>query len=84
MIKEAQWFWRRLFTFLFTGVNSLAVATIVWKIDDPGALKWIGLGLIFANIMLAFVYMAGATLVDLTRLKSEAIKTAEEVKEIIT
>ncbi|MCA3573153.1 MAG: hypothetical protein IOC86_04500 [Aestuariivirga sp.] len=84
MIKEVQWFWRRLFTFLFTGVNSLAVATIVWKIDDPGALKWIGLGLIFANIMLAFVYMAGATLVDLTRLKSEAIKTAEEVKEIIT
>lgn len=84
MIKEVQWFWRRLFTFLFTGVNSLAIATIVFRLDDPDAMKWIGLGLIFANIMLAFVYMAGATLVDLTRLKSEAIKTAEEVKEIIT
>lgn len=84
VIKEVQWFWRRLFTFLFTGVNSLAVATIVFRLDDPSAMKWIGLGLIFANIMLAFVYMAGATLVDLTRLKSEAIKTAEEVKEIIT
>ncbi len=82
--SEVRWFWRRLFTFLFTGVNSLAIAAIVWKIDDPDALKWVGLGLIFANIMLAFVYMAGATLVDLTRLKSEAIKTAEEVKEIIT
>lgn len=84
MIKEVQWFWRRLFTFLFTGVHSLAVAAIIWKLDDPGALKWIGLGLIFADIMLAFVYMAGATLVDLTRLKAEAIKTAEEIKEIIT
>jgi uncharacterized membrane protein YfcA len=84
VIKEVQWFWRRLFTFLFVGINTATVGWIVLKIDDPDALKWIGLGLIFANIMLAFVYMAGATLVDLTRLKSEAIKTAEEVKEIIT
>lgn len=81
--KEVQWFWRRLFTFLFTSVNAGTIAWIVFKVDDPGALKWIGLGLIFANILLAFVYMAGATLVDLTRLKAEAIKTAEEVKEII-
>jgi hypothetical protein len=84
MIKEVQWFWRRLFTFLFTSVNSLAVAVIVWKIDEPNALKWIGLGLIFANIMLAFVYMAGATLVDLTRIKSEVIQTAAEVKDIVS
>ncbi len=84
MTKEVQWFWRRLFTFLFTSVNSLAVAAIVWKIDDPGALKWIGLGLIFANIMLAFVYMAGATLVDLTRIKGEVIQTAAEVKDIVS
>ncbi len=84
MTKEVQWFWRRLFTFLFTSVNSLAVAAIVWKIDEPNALKWIGLGLIFANIMLAFVYMAGATLVDLTRLKGEVIQTAEEVKDIVS
>jgi len=84
MTVEVQWFWRRLFTFLFTSVNAGTIAWIVFKVDDPGALKWIGLGLIFADIMLAFVYMAGATLVDLTRLKTEAIKTAEEVKEIIT
>jgi uncharacterized membrane protein YfcA len=84
VIKEVQWFWRRLFTFLFVGINTATVGWIVLKVDDPDALKWVGLGLIFANIMLAFVYMAGATLVDLTRLKSEAIKTAEEVKEIIT
>lgn len=84
MTKEVQWFWRRLFTFLFTSVNSIAVATIVWKIDEPNALKWIGLGLIFANIMLAFVYMAGATLVDLTRLKGEAIQTAQEVRDIVS
>jgi hypothetical protein len=84
MTKEVQWFWRRLFTFLFTSVNSLAVAAIVWKIDEPNALKWIGLGLIFANIMLAFVYMAGATLVDLTRIKGEVIQTAAEVKDIVS
>jgi hypothetical protein len=84
MTKEVQWFWRRLFTFLFTSVNSIAIAAVVWKMDDPHALKWIGLGLIFANIMLAFVYMAGATLVDLTRLKGEVIQTAEEVKDIVS
>lgn len=83
-VKEVKWFWRRLFTFLFTSVNATTLAWIVFKVNDPEALKWIGLGLIFANIMLAFVYMAGATLVDLTRLKAEAIKTAEEVKEIVT
>lgn len=83
-VFEVQWFWRRLFTFLFTSVNSVAVAAIIWKLKDANALKWIGLGLIFADIMLAFVYMAGATLVDLTRLKGEAIKTAEEVKDIVS
>jgi hypothetical protein len=42
------------------------------------------LALAFANILLAFVYMAGATLVDLTRIKSEAIHTAAEVRDIIS
>jgi hypothetical protein len=84
VIKEVQWFWRRLFTFLFVGINTATVGWIVLKVDEPDALKWIGLGLIAANILLAFVYMAGATLVDLTRIKTEAIKTAEEVKEILT
>ena len=82
--KEVQWFWRRLFTFLFMGVNTATVGWIVFKVDDPDALKWIAMMLVFADILLAFVYMAGATLVDLTRLKSEAIQTASEVKEIIT
>ncbi len=84
MTKEVQWFWRRLFTFLFMGVNTVTVGWIVFKVDDPDALKWIAMMLVFADILLAFVYMAGATLVDLTRLKSEAIQTAGEVKEIIT
>jgi len=82
--KEVQWFWRRLFTFLFMGVNTVTVGWIVFKVDDADALKWIAMMLVFADILLAFVYMAGATLVDLTRLKSEAIQTAGEVKEIIT
>ena len=84
MTKEVQWFWRRLFTFLFMGVNTATVGWIVFKVDDPDALKWIAMMLVFADILLAFVYMAGATLVDLTRLKSEAIQTAGEVKEVIT
>jgi uncharacterized membrane protein YfcA len=82
--KEVKWFWRRLFTFLFMGVNTVTVGWIVFKVDDADALKWIAMMLVFADILLAFVYMAGATLVDLTRLKSEAIQTAGEVKEIIT
>jgi uncharacterized membrane protein YfcA len=82
--KEVKWFWRRLFTFLFMGVNTVTIGWIVFKVDDPDALKWIAMMLVFADILLAFVYMAGATLVDLTRLKSEAIQTAGEVKEIIT
>jgi hypothetical protein len=84
VIKEVQWFWRRLFTFLSTGINSAALIAIVFKINDPDALKWIGVSLIFGNIMLAFVYMAGATLVDLTRIKREAIQTAAEVRDIIS
>jgi hypothetical protein len=83
LTKEIQWFWRRLFTFLFVGINTATVGWIVFKLEDPDALKWIGMGLITADILLAFVYMAGATLVDLTRIKTEVIKTAEEVKEII-
>jgi uncharacterized membrane protein YfcA len=82
--KEVKWFWRRLFTFLFMGVNTVTIGWIVFKVDDADALKWIAMMLVFADILLAFVYMAGATLVDLTRLKSEAIQTAGEVKEIIT
>ncbi len=84
MTKEVKWFWRRLFTFLFMGVNTVTIGWIVFKVDDADALKWIAMMLVFADILLAFVYMAGATLVDLTRLKSEAIQTAGEVKEIIT
>lgn len=82
--REVRWFWRRLFTFSFSILNSLCISFIVFKVNDPQSLKWIGLGLISSNILLAFVYMAGATLVDLTRLKAEAVQTAEEVKEIIT
>ena len=59
--REVQWFWRRLFTFLFVGINTATIGWIVLKLDDPDALKWIGLGLITADILLAFVYMAGAT-----------------------
>lgn len=66
------------------GVNTATVGWIVLKVDDPDALKWIAMMLVFADILLAFVYMAGATLVDLTRLKAEAIQTAGEVKEVIT
>ena len=84
MTKEVQWFWRRLFTFLFMGVNTATVGWIVLKVDDPDALKWIAMMLVFADILLAFVYMAGATLVDLTRLKSEAIQTAGEVRDIVS
>jgi len=41
--KEVKWFWRRLFTFLFMGVNTVTIGWIVFKVDDADALKWIAM-----------------------------------------
>lgn len=65
---ESGWFWRRAYTFIWTAVNSAFLGLIVWKINDPDALKWIALALIGANMLLAGLYMAGANILDYAQL----------------
>ena len=61
---EVRWLWRRIYTYAATLMNSAGVGAIVWKLDDPGALKWLGLALIAANVVMATLYLAGATVTD--------------------
>lgn len=65
---ERGWFWRRSFTFAATAVNLVLVALIVWKVSDASALKWLGLALIGSNIILAGLYLAGASVLDYAKL----------------
>ena len=65
---ERGWFWRRSFTFAATAINLALVALIVWKVNDPSALKWLGLALIASNAVLAGLYLAGASVLDYAKL----------------
>lgn len=69
---EVRWLWRRIYTYAATLTNSAGVAAIIWRIDDPQALKWIGLALIGANVILATLYLAGATVTDWAKLAAGA------------
>lgn len=69
---EVRWLWRRIYTYVATLLNSGGVAAIILRIDDPQALKWIGLSLIGANVVLATLYLAGATVTDWAKLASGA------------
>jgi len=63
---------RRIYTYVATVLNSAGVGAIIWRIDDPQALKWIGLALIGANVILATLYLAGATVTDWAKLAAAA------------
>jgi len=69
---EIKWFWRRVFTFAFTALNTLGVAVIIAKLSDPSALKWVALGLISANMVMALLYIAGASGTDIARVVAAA------------
>lgn len=69
---EIKWFWRRWFVFGFTAVNCIGVAAVIWKLSDPMALKWVGLGLISSNMVLALLYIAGASGTDIARVVAAA------------
>ncbi|ODT85575.1 hypothetical protein [Phenylobacterium sp. SCN 70-31] len=69
---EVRWLWRRIYTYAATLMNSAGVGAIVWKLDDPGALKWLGLALIAANVVMATLYLAGATVTDWAKLAAAA------------
>ena len=69
---EVRWFWRRVYTYGATLLNSAGVGAIVWRLDDPQALKWLGLVLVGANVVTATLYLAGATVTDWAKLAHAA------------
>jgi predicted membrane channel-forming protein YqfA (hemolysin III family) len=71
-LPEIQWTFRRGYTYVLTAVLALGVAGIVWKLDDPVALRWLGLALCALIALLAVLYLAGATVTDLARLAAAA------------
>jgi formylmethanofuran dehydrogenase subunit A len=69
---EVRWFWRRVYTYGVTVVNSAGVGAIVWRLNDAQALKWLGLALVGANVVTATLYLAGATVTDWAKLAHAA------------
>jgi hypothetical protein len=71
-LVEVRWLWRRIYTYCATLLNSAGVAGVVWRLHDAQALKWIALALIGANVVLATLYLAGATVTDWAKLAHAA------------
>lgn len=69
---EVRWLWRRVYVYAATLLNSAGVATAIWRLEDPTAVKWLGLGLIAANVAMATLYLAGATVTDWAKLAASA------------
>ena len=74
---EVRWVWRRIYTYASTLLNSVGLGAIIWRLDDPGALKWLGLALIGANVAMATLYLAGATVTDWAKLAAAARRGAD-------
>ncbi|RAK60889.1 hypothetical protein DJ021_14240 [Phenylobacterium hankyongense] len=74
---EVRWLWRRIYTYGATILNSAGVGAIIWRIDDPQALKWLGLSLVCANVVMATLYLAGATVTDWAKLAAAARKAVD-------
>lgn len=71
---EVRWLWRRIYTYAATLLNSVGVSAIIWRMSDAQALKWLGLALVAANVILATLYLAGATVTDWAKLAQAARK----------
>lgn len=70
------WLYRRIFTYAASAANSAGLAAIILRLDDPVALKWLGLALIGANVVLGTLYMAGATVTDWAKLVAAGRQTS--------
>lgn len=71
---EVRWLWRRVYTYAATLLNSVGIVAIVLRVNDPQALKWLGLALIGSNVVVATLYLAGATVTDWAKLAQAARK----------
>ena len=69
---EVRWLWRRVYVYGVTLLNSAGVAAAIWRLEDPLAVKWLGLALVGANTALATLYLAGATVTDWAKLAAAA------------
>ena len=69
---EVRWLYRRLFTYGSALLNAIGIMTVISRLEDAAALKWIGLGLIGANVVLGGLYLAGATVTDWAKLAAAA------------
>jgi len=74
-LAEVQWTFRRIFAYALTGVLAALVGLVIWRLDDPTALKVLGLALCALIALLALLYMAGAVTTDLARLAA-AVKSS--------
>lgn len=69
---EVRWLWRRIYACAATLLNSGGVGAIIWRLNDPQALKWLGLALVGSNVVMATLYLAGATVTDWAKLAAAA------------
>jgi hypothetical protein len=69
---EVRWVFRRIYTYAATLLNSAGVSAVIFRLDDAAALKWIALALIGANVAMATLYLAGATVTDWAKLAAAA------------
>lgn len=69
---EITWLWRRVFTYLASLANAGLLAAVIVKVRDPRGLAALGLSLVAANVVLATLYLAGATVTDWARIAGAA------------
>lgn len=72
VLPEIQWTYRRWYTYGLTAAAVALIACIIFRLDDPTALKWLGLALCAVIVLLALSYLYGATVTDVARLTAAA------------
>lgn len=69
---EIRWLFRRIYTYAATLLNFGLLAAVIHRLEEPAALKWLGLAMIGANVVLGTLYLAGATVTDWAKLVAAA------------
>ncbi|WP_143754960.1 hypothetical protein [Caulobacter sp. BP25] len=77
ILPEVRWTWRRVFAFGRTLIYAALIGVVIWRLPTAAAsagkpLQWLGLALVATSTIDALLYMAGATVTDITRLTAAA------------